>query len=69
MDKCIEANHLIKDFLRAEKNASFVDVFTSMVSKGKSRPELFLADMLHMKPNGYRIWEEAVKKQLLKPTK
>jgi lysophospholipase L1-like esterase len=65
-EKCVKANELIRDFLKGEKNTAFVDVFTPMLKDGKSRPELFLGDMLHMKPEGYTIWEKAVKPYLLK---
>lgn len=64
MSKTVEANRLIKEFLSHEKNALFVDVFSPMLSKGKSRPELFVGDMLHMNQQGYDIWEKAVKPYL-----
>jgi len=66
-DKCVKANQLIKNFLKADKNTVFVDIYPLMLKDGKSRPELFLDDMLHMKPEGYAIWEKAVKRYLLKP--
>lgn len=65
--KAIAANKLIKNFLAKEKNTAFIDVFTPMLDKnGKSRPELFVEDMLHMKPAGYAIWEKAVRPYLIK---
>lgn len=67
--KCVAANQLIREFLATQPNTKFVDVFTPMISNGKSRPELFGSDMLHMKPEGYAIWEKAVKPVLLRPTK
>lgn len=68
-EKCIATNKLIRSFIENEKNTSFVDVFTPMLRDEKSRPELFLSDMLHMKPEGYQIWEKAVKPKLLKLSK
>lgn len=68
-EKCIATNKLIRSFIENENNASFVDVFTPMLKDEKSRPELFLSDMLHMKPEGYQIWEKAVKPKLLKLSK
>lgn len=66
VQKAIDANNLIKNFLAGEKNTAYVDVFHKMLSKeGKSRPELFVGDMLHMNPQGYAIWEKAVKPYLL----
>jgi lysophospholipase L1-like esterase len=41
-----------------------------MLSKdGKSRPELFVKDMLHMNKQGYAIWENAVRPYLIKTNK
>lgn len=64
--KAIEANRLIREFLSHEKNAVFLDIFTPMLKAGKSRPELFVGDMLHMNQQGYDIWEKALKPNLLK---
>ena len=64
--KAIEANRLIKAFLAKEKDTSFIDIFSPMMKDGKSRPELFVDDMLHMNAAGYAIWEEAVRPYLLK---
>ena len=63
----MKANQLIKDFLKKEKNTSFVDVFPLMLDKqGNPRQELFLNDMLHMNPDGYEIWVKELKKHLKK---
>ena len=64
--KAIKANLLIKQFLASQQNAAFIDIFPQMLQNGKSRPELFVADMLHMKPEGYAIWQKAVKPYLIK---
>jgi lysophospholipase L1-like esterase len=69
MKKCMDANLLIRNFLAKEKNTVFLDVFTLMLKDGKSRPELFQQDMLHMKPAGYAIWEKAIRPYLLKAEK
>jgi lysophospholipase L1-like esterase len=69
-EKAGAANVLIQQFLSKEKNTVFVDVYKPMLSKeGKSRPELFVSDMLHMNRQGYLIWENAVKPYLLKNEK
>ena len=66
-EKCEEANAKIKDFLSKQKNVVYVDIFKPMLdASGKSRPELFVSDMLHMNPKGYAIWEKAVDPYLLK---
>ena len=64
--KAAEANGKIKAFLAKEKNAVFVDIYTPMLKDGKSRPELFVGDRLHMNAQGYAIWEKAVRPYLLK---
>jgi lysophospholipase L1-like esterase len=64
--KCAQANALIRSFLATQPNTKYVDVFTPMLKNGKSRPELFVGDRLHMKPEGYVIWENAVQPYLKK---
>ena len=65
--KAIAAISLIKDFIKTDKHAVFVDVFKPMLTKdGKSMPELFVGDRLHMNKKGYAIWEKAVEPYLLK---
>lgn len=62
-----QANALIKQFLATEKNTTFVDVFDLMLTKdGKLLPELYVDDMLHMKPAGYAIWKKALEPVLEK---
>ncbi len=69
MPKAKQANMLIKAFLAGEKNTSFIDIFPLMLSRdGKSRPELFVEDLLHMNAQGYAIWQKAVKPYLMKPS-
>lgn len=52
-----EANRLIRDFARADSLQSFIDVYTPMLGlNGHPRPELFVADSLHMTPKGYELW-------------
>lgn len=65
--KAIASNQLIRKFLATQTNMVFVDVFTPMLTKaGKTRPELFVSDMLHMNPLGYAIWRKAVQPHLVK---
>ena len=67
--KCMAANDLIKKFIATQKNIVFVDVFTPMLKNGKSRPELFVSDMLHMNKEGYSIWQKLIEPYLLKQKK
>ncbi|MDP4207372.1 MAG: GDSL-type esterase/lipase family protein [Bacteroidota bacterium] len=67
VNKAAEANKLIKNYLASEKNIVYIDIFGSMLTtEGKTRPELFVEDMLHMNLQGYEIWTKAVKPRLLK---
>jgi lysophospholipase L1-like esterase len=65
-EKAKAANALIRDFLSKDQNTVFIDIFSPMIKDGKSRPELFVEDLLHMNAKGYAIWEAAVRPYLLK---
>jgi lysophospholipase L1-like esterase len=57
MDRAREANRLVQLAMAGDSLQTYVDVFTPMLSaKGQPRPELFLADSLHMNQVGYRLW-------------
>ncbi|MGI4806020.1 MAG: GDSL-type esterase/lipase family protein [Janthinobacterium lividum] len=63
----VEANHLIKVFLRKQHETAFIDVYQPMLAKHEQmRPELFLSDMLHMNDAGYDIWIKAIQPHLIK---
>ncbi len=58
MPKMKTANALIKNFLKKQSRTAYADVYKKMLQpNGKPKPELFLADSLHMNPNGYKIWQ------------
>jgi len=66
-DKVIETNKEIARFLKKEKNAGFIDVYTPMIdAAGNYRQELFLEDNLHMNPKGYAIWKTIIQPYLIK---
>ena len=53
------ANELIKVESDERKRVTFVDISAAMLAAdGKPRPELFLADGLHMNSAGYAVWRE-----------
>ncbi|HAY3561861.1 G-D-S-L family lipolytic protein [Elizabethkingia meningoseptica] len=55
------ANKQIKAFLKSQKNTSYIDITRSMNDKnGIIRKDIFLDDMLHMKPSGYIIWAKVI---------
>ena len=57
MDRAKETNRLIQADIARDSLQSYVDVFTPMLGPtGQPRPELFLADSLHMTRAGYRLW-------------
>ena len=67
MPKMLEANLLIKNFLKKKRKTSFVDVYYSMLeADGKPIESIFLADKLHMNANGYAIWQKLIEPHLLK---
>ena len=60
-DKVLLANKLIAAECAKDPRRAFVDVATAMLDlEGKTRPELFLADQLHMQPTGYVIWTKVL---------
>jgi len=67
MPIAIRANTLTKEFLKAENNVAYVDVYKPMLDKdGHTRPELFVQDMLHLNAEGYKLWYKLIKPFLLK---
>ena len=61
LDTVKAANRLIKDYCRHHQNLRFVDLFRYYLTpQGGPRPELFVADQLHMNPAGYVIWKKAI---------
>ena len=56
-----QVNEKIKNFMNAKKNAEFIDITESMNDEnGNIRKDLYLEDMLHMKPEGYKIWTKVM---------
>lgn len=56
-----EANKKIAKFMKKEKNAEFIDITKTMNdANGNVRKDLFVEDMLHMTPEGYRLWAKVM---------
>jgi len=52
-----EANKLIRAFIATDKRLRYLDVEPPMLGDdGKPRPELFVADGLHLNDAGYKLW-------------
>jgi lysophospholipase L1-like esterase len=65
--KVKEANAELKKFFKREKNAEFIDIYDAMLdANGNMREELYVSDRLHMKPEGYKIWQKIMAPYLLK---
>ncbi len=53
----LQANKLIKRYISKQKNTTYIDITKIMEDEnGRTRNDLFLEDMLHMKPEGYQLW-------------
>lgn len=60
-----QANHLIEQYAKKEKNIDYIDVFTPMLGPdGKPRAELLRPDGLHMTPKGYELWTSIIAPKL-----
>jgi lysophospholipase L1-like esterase len=60
-EKVLLANKLIAADCAKDSRLTFVDVATPMLdAEGQTRPELFVADQLHLKPEGYVIWTKVL---------
>lgn len=60
-----EVNALIKSYLKTQKKAKYIDITKVMNdTDGKLRTDIFLDDMLHMKPEGYKLWSQVMKPHL-----
>ncbi|MCY0970209.1 GDSL-type esterase/lipase family protein [Chryseobacterium wangxinyae] len=56
-----EANKKIAKFMKKEKNADYIDITKTMNdANGNVRKDLFVEDMLHITPEGYRLWTEVM---------
>lgn len=58
-EKMSALNTLVATFCATDARLKFVDPNTTMLAAdGTPRPELFVADKLHMAPAGYAMWRE-----------
>jgi len=65
-----KANRLIAEFAETEPHVTFIDVAAPMLdAAGRPRPDLFIADGLHMNAKGYALWTPLVKAALAKATR
>ncbi|MBP6976763.1 MAG: hypothetical protein KBB71_00425 [Lentimicrobiaceae bacterium] len=65
-DKFTEANQMIREYLGSQTNTGFVNIWDKMLTEDHlPDSSLFLEDMLHMNPKGYRIWQAAIQPELI----
>ncbi|MDF2157332.1 GDSL-type esterase/lipase family protein [Algoriphagus sp. CAU 1675] len=58
-DSYEQFNKALESYAEGMINSQYIDVWSPMLDPtGNPRPELFLEDMLHMKPEGYEIWKK-----------
>ncbi|MDR3404057.1 MAG: SGNH/GDSL hydrolase family protein [Chthoniobacter sp.] len=61
VEKVKATNVLIEGYIKDHPGLKFINVFPRMLgSDGLPRPEIFVADRLHMNAAGYKIWTEIV---------
>jgi lysophospholipase L1-like esterase len=64
------ANQLVKEFTQRDPRLAFIDVFPHMLGNdGLPKPDIFVADRLHMNEKGYAIWKEQVAPFLIQSAK
>jgi lysophospholipase L1-like esterase len=63
------ANGLVQGYARTDSRLSFINVYPHMLGPdGAPKPDIFLADKLHMNEHGYAIWKEVVRDHLREVT-
>jgi lysophospholipase L1-like esterase len=66
--KVRQANTLIREYCDRDDRLGFIDVDNAMLGwDAKPRPDLFVADGLHMSPKGYALWTMLVQPYLDEP--
>ena len=65
LDNVREANRLIREFTTKETGLSFIDIHPQMLGEdSQPKPDIYLADKLHMNEKGYAIWTRVVGEHL-----
>lgn len=66
-NKMKQTNAMASNFLAHQRNAEFIDITKGMFDKdGNAITSIYQNDMLHLKPAGYKIWQEDILPYLLK---
>jgi lysophospholipase L1-like esterase len=65
LEQARETNERIAAYCATRSWLKFIDVFTPMLqTDGQPRPELFIADRLHLNDAGYALWTEVIRREL-----
>ena len=61
-DLMLEANAKVRAYLEQDQRNQFLDVNTVMLgADGLPKPDIFVADKLHMNRKGYELWAPLVR--------
>ena len=70
VEKVQALNGMIEAYIKGQPNMKFINVFPRMLGDdGLPKPDIFVADKLHMNPEGYKIWTEIIRPLLPAPDK
>lgn len=62
-----EANRLISEICGKQENTWFISTSSSFLSpEGMPYDDYFVKDMLHLNPEGYKVWNQIIKKEINK---
>lgn len=65
-EQVIAANTEIRQFMAADSRRSFIDVTLAMLgADGLPKPDIFVADKLHMNRKGYELWAPVIRPYLM----
>lgn len=66
-EKVMAVNENIRKMVSKRKNADFIDIVPAMLGPdGTPKPDIFLADKLHMNRKGYELWKPIVEPHLIR---
>ena len=61
VDKVRATNRMIEDYARRHSKVTYIDVFSHMLGPdGQPKPDIYIADRLHMNENGYALWKQLI---------
>lgn len=62
-----EASELIREICEKQKNTYFINTdFAFLGEDGLPKKEYFRSDMLHLNPEGYKVWNDIIKNEMKK---